>query len=329
MPFPSKKLIVLSMTLLLSACNEGPAPTPESTAKAQTEVTNKEPAPIPYPAPAASEAATTTTPQKASLDDPNVVVIVNGTPVTKPMYAAFHQQWRQARQGAKGDTPQEQMAILNELVNSMLIMQDAEAQGFDKKPEVAELLKLLRTRALAEMSVANFVQQQQISDDDLKKIYDERYGGNQQQEFKARHILLDSEDEAKAVIKELGSGADFVALAKSKSTGPSASQGGDLGWFDSTQMVKPFADAVAAMENGKYSTTAVKTQFGWHVILREDSRETAPPAFEEVQNTLLDGKRRELVMSYLTGLRKKAAIQIRPPAQQPDAANAAPSAPAH
>jgi len=307
MQFSLKKLIILSMIPLLSACNEGADSIPQPTAKPPSDIANKKPAP--------------TTAQKASLDDPNVVVIVNGTPVTKPMYAAFHQQWRRAKQGAKGDTPQEQMAILNELVNAMLIVQDAEAQGFDKKPEVAELLKLLRMRALAEMSIANFVQQQQISNDDLKALYDKRYGSKQQQEFKARHILLKSEDDAKAVIKELDNGADFIALAKTRSTGPSASQGGDLGWFDATQMVKPFSDAVAAMETGAYSKTPVKTQFGWHVILREDARESSPPSFEDVQNTLMDGKRRELVMSYLTKLRKKADIQIRPPAQKSGDAN--------
>jgi len=310
MQFSSKKLIVLSMTLLLSACNEGTDPTPQATTKTAPELTNSTPASA--PAPMAS--AEPVTAQKANLDNPDVVVIVNGSPVTKSMYAAFHQQWRQARQGAKGDTQQEQMAILNELVNAMLIVQDAEAQGFNEKPEVEVLLNLLRTRALAEMSIANFVQQQQISDDDLKKLYDERHG-SKQQEFKARHILLTSEEEAKNVIKELEDGADFSELAKTKSTGPSASQGGELGWFDSTQMVKPFADAVSAMKDGAHSTLPVETQFGWHVILREDSREASPPAFEEVQQTLLDEKRRELVMEYLTGLRKKADIQIKPPAQ--------------
>jgi len=310
MQFSSKKLIVLSMTLLLSACNEGTDPTPQATTKTAPGLTNSTPASAPAPMATAEPVAA----QKANLDNPDVVVIVNGSPVTKSMYAAFHQQWRQARQGAKGDTQQEQMAILNELVNAMLIVQDAETQGFNEKPEVEVLLNLLRTRALAEMSIANFVQQQQISDDDLKKLYDERHA-SKQQEFKARHILLASEEEAKNVIKELGDGADFTELAKTKSTGPSASQGGELGWFDSTQMVKPFADAVIAMKDGAHSILPVNTQFGWHVILREDSREASPPTFEEVQQTLLDEKRRELVMEYLTGLRKKADIQIKPPAQ--------------
>ncbi len=201
MQFSSKKLIALSITLLLSACNKEANQPPSPVEKMQSAVTNS--------ATTATE-STTATKQKASIDDPDIVVIVNESPVTKNMYAAFHQQWRRARQGAKGDTPQEQMAILNELVNAMLIAQDAEAQGFNKKPEVALLLNLLRTRALAEMSIANFVQQQAISDDDLKKLYDKRYGNMQQQEFKAKHILLKSEEAANDVIKALADGADFT-----------------------------------------------------------------------------------------------------------------------
>ncbi len=320
-----KKLIVLSMTLLLSACNEGTDSVPQLPAKAAAEVAKT--APAPAPAPKTDPATTPAVTPKATLDDPNVVVIVNGVAVTKPMYGVFHQQWRKAKQGAKGDTPQEQMAILNELVNAMLIVQDAEAQNFDKKPEVVELLRLLRMRAIAEMSLAHFVQQQQISDDDLKALYDKRYGNAQQQEFKARHILLKSEEDAKAVIKELDDGRDFIELAKAKSTGPSASQGGDLGWFDATQMVKPFSDAVMAMETGTYTAAPVKTQFGWHVILREDARKTEPPSLEEVREALLNEKRRELVMTYLTGLREKATIQVRPPAQKPDNTDATTSTP--
>ncbi len=319
-PLP-KKLIVLTIAVLLSGCNEGTDSVPQITTKAATEVIKQEPAPE-----AGNAATAPAASQKATLDDPDVVVIVNGSPITKSMYAIFHQQWRQARQGTKGDTPQEQMAILNELVNAMLIVQDAEAQGFDKKPEVAELLNLLRMRALAEMSIANYVQQQPISSDELKELYDKRYGDRPQQEFKARHILLASEEDAKAVIKELDGGADFAELAKAKSTGPSASQGGELGWFDSTQMVKPFAEAVMAMENGTHSTAPVKTQFGWHVIFREDAREISPPDLGEVRDTLMNERRRELVMSYLTELRKKADIQIRPPAQKADDTNTAAAA---
>ncbi len=314
MPPLSRKSIALGIALLLSGCNEGTNSVPQVATKTTTETTKPEP--VAAPAPPAAPAAL----PRATLDDPDVLVIVNGTPVTKSMYGAFHQQWRRARQGAKGDTPQEQMAILNELVNAILLVQEAEAQGFDKKPEVAELLNLLRMRALAEMFIASQIQQQPVSSDELQTLYDKHYGDRPHQEFKARHILLASEEEAKEVIEALDGGAEFTELAKTRSIGPSAAQGGELGWFDATQMVKPFAEAVMAMENGTHSTTPVKTQFGWHVILREDARDLSPPSLQEVQETLMNERRRELVMSYLTALREKADVQIRPPARQADGA---------
>ena len=295
MRLPPMLPLLLTLGLFLSACGEAP-----STAK---PAAGEGPEPKPGPA------------KQASLDDPDVVVLVNGAPVTKAMYSAFYQQWLRARQrrGADSDSPQEQLAVLNELVNAMLIVQDAEAQGFDKKPEVSVMLELLRTRALAEMSMAERLQKAGLSDQDLKKLYDERYGGQTQKEFKARHILLDTEEEAKAVIAELQGGADFIGLARQRSVGPSASQGGDLGWFGPAQMVKPFADAVAALDNGSYSKTPVHTDFGWHVILREQSRETPPPSFNDVRRELLEEKRRELFSEYIGDLRDKADIQIKTP----------------
>ena len=98
-------------------------------------------------------------------------------------------------------------------------------------------------------------------------------------EFKARHILVETQSEANSIVAELEGGANFAELAKTKSTGPSGPNGGDLGWFSPNQMVQPFSQAVAALEDGAFSKTPVQTQFGWHVILREDSREATPPTF--------------------------------------------------
>ena len=105
-------------------------------------------------------------------------------------------------------------------------------------------------------------------------------------EYKASHILLETEDDAKAVIAELGKGANFSDLAKKKSVGPSATHGGDLGWFKPDEMVEPFARAVEELKNGEYTKTPVKSDFGWHVILREDSREVPPPSYEQMREQL-------------------------------------------
>ncbi|VAX08926.1 hypothetical protein MNBD_GAMMA26-2181 [hydrothermal vent metagenome] len=315
------KLLLITLTgLLLAACSEEPPATTQ-----QVQVAEEQATPVSAPAPdQVPTAAPTPTPdaikvpeKKPSLDDPDVMVIVNGTPVSKAMYAVFFQQWSHARQGATGETSDEQVAILNELINAMLLTQEAEANGFDKRPEVAALLTLLRTRALTEMSVANYVQQRQITEHELRELYDKHVNNLPREEFKARHILLDTEEDAIAVITELTGGVDFIELAKTHSTGPSAPQGGDLGWFSATQMVRPFANAIIALQNGSHSTAPVKTEFGWHVILREESRNASPPTFAEVQDQILEAKQREVVVAYVKELRDKADIQLRPPATAP------------
>ncbi len=319
--------LLLTLGLFLSACSdEPPASKPANKqTQAAAESTVPEPKPEPESSPAPEQASE---PKKeASLDDPNVVVLVNGVAATKPMYAAFYQQWLRTRKRREtsSNTPQQQMAILNELVNSMLIVQEAEAQGFDKRPEVSIMLNLLRTRAITEMAVADYVRQNPVSEQDLKKLYEERFGTETRKEYKASHILVNTEEEAKGVITELDNGADFIELAKQRTVGPSGPQGGDLGWFGPAQMVKPFADAVDTLEDGSHSKTPVQTQFGWHIILREESRETSPPAFKDVQNELLQEKHREILMGYIGGLRNKADVQIKTPEPSTDMHGGAPT----
>src|SRR5690606_13747347 len=126
-----------------------------------------------------------------------------------------------------------------------------------------------------------------LSDEEMQKAYQQHLAESPAgEEVKARHILLDSEEDAKAVIEELNKGGDFQQLARDRSTGPSAPQGGDLGWFSKDQMVEPFSDAAFQMRPGDYSKAPVKTQFGWHVILVEDRREKPAPSFEEVEAEL-------------------------------------------
>ncbi len=111
------------------------------------------------------------------------------------------------------------------------------------------------------------------------------------------------------MIAELDKGADFATLTKKKSSGPSAENGGDLGWFSTDQMVKPFSDAASKLEKGSYSKTPVKTQFGWHVILLEDARLVNPPPFDEVKAQIRVGLQNKLIEAYISDLRKTAKIE--------------------
>ena len=122
-------------------------------------------------------------------------------------------------------------------------------------------------------------------------------------EFKARHILVETQGEAQDLITQLDGGADFAELVKEKSTGPSGPSGGDLGWFPPDRMVPEFSSAVVELEDGAYTKSAVQTQFGWHVILREDSRESTPPPFETMRDVLRQRVESSKLQDYIEGLR--------------------------
>lgn len=135
-------------------------------------------------------------------------------------------------------------------------------------------------------------------------------------EISARHILVESEEDARKLIEELNGGADFTELAREHSTGPSSVQGGDLGYFTEEQMVPEFATAAFGMEAGTYSADPVQTQFGWHVVRVEDHRLQEAPAFEEVQDQMQEEVRREALAEAVAELREGAAIEILEAAEQ-------------
>jgi len=206
--------------------------------------------------------------------------------------------------GAQGELSAEQREqFRNEVADLYLLAEEAEAAGLDKDPEVAAQIKLQRMSTLASALAGNYLEENPPTEVELRAEYNAQVAGYQPQQYKARHILVETEDEASAVIAELDGGADFAELAKEKSTGPSGPNGGDLGWFPPDSMVKPFSDAVVALEDGNYTSEPVQTQFGWHVILREDSRETEAPSFEEVKDRLAPVVEQKKLQAYLDGLR--------------------------
>lgn len=173
-------------------------------------------------------------------------------------------------------------------------------------------LELQRRSVLAQAVIKNYIEDNEITDEQVRAEYDRQIKEfPAPAQYKARHILLETEDAAKAVIAELDGGADFAELATEKSTGPSGPKGGDLGWFDASAMVAPFSEAVVAMENGKYSATPVQTQFGWHVILREDDRQAEPPAFEELKDRLRQTMEQQAFQDYFNALKAEATLEIK------------------
>lgn len=272
-------------------------------------------------APLAAQEAAAPAAVPAVVDANHVLMTVNGFEVTPQVFQAY----RQLRQRAEPSDPrQAQIMILNELVNILMVSQDAEARELDKKPENALLNDMSRRIAMTEMAVQEVGENFTVTDEMLQKAYDEAFA-NQPKEYKARHILVKEEAKAREVIAELDNGGSFEELAKANSTGPTGARGGDLGWFSLSTMVKPFADAVSAMDKGSYTKEPVQTQFGWHVILLEDVRDPVPPKMEEVRDQLEVKLKQEALTTYVTGLRDKADIKVMEPAQ-PEAA-AQPEAP--
>lgn len=220
--------------------------------------------------------------------------------------------------------------LIDELVQRELLVQSAMSKQLQNTPEVIEQLEMARRSLLSQAALKAQLDASPITDADLKAEYDKQIGSQDKTEYKARHILVKTEDEAKAIIAQLdkAKGKGFEALAKKHTTDPSGKDsGGDLGWFGAKQMVAPFSAAVAALEKGKYTATPVQTQFGWHVILREDSREQTPPPFDSVKEQLRPMVQRSKIEAMLKTLKDQAKVEILY-VEQPAPAAAVPAEPA-
>jgi peptidyl-prolyl cis-trans isomerase C len=239
-------------------------------------------------------------------DSSPVLATVNGVPITQNTLN-FHQQQRNTRR--PGDPIGEEQ-LLQEIINLELMHQQAQQSGIDRRPEIAIQLAHQRRGFLASVAVQQYAASNPVTEDAIRALYDEHFGSGDQ-EFKARHILVETEDQAREIITALDEGGDFAALAREHSTDPMGANGGDLGWFAPGQMVKPFAEAAAQLETGRYSQEPVQTQFGWHVILLEDRRETTPPAYEEMYEQLRMMAQNQQLQQYLEQVQQEASIEIK------------------
>jgi peptidyl-prolyl cis-trans isomerase C len=235
------------------------------------------------------------------------VATVNGVAVPQSRLDFMMQQ--QAARGTP-DNEQSRAMMRDELVNREVIAQEAQRAGLTRNPEVQTQLDLARQEVMVGAYIRDWVRKHPITDDDIQKEYDRAKAQTGGKEYKARHILVETEDQAKGVIAELKKGGKFDELAgkNSKDSG-SAQRGGDLDWNVPGTFDRQFADALVNLEKGKYTETPVRTRFGFHVIQLDDVRPVKFPALAEVkpriQQQLVQGKIQELVQ----GLRAKAKIE--------------------
>jgi peptidyl-prolyl cis-trans isomerase C len=259
---------VAAITLLLTACGKGQQPA----------------------APAADKPAV------------KPVAVVDGTAISREAYDDYLKGLLRGKPAADV-TADEKNQVLDQMINMQLIAAQAEKDGLDKDPEVATRIALLRTQILADAAAQKYVKSNEPSDAELHTAYD---AATDKTEYHASHILVPTKEKAEQLIKKLNKGAKFEDVAKAESTDNSKANGGDLGWFTLARMVKPFGDAVKALKKGDITTEPVQTQYGWHIIKLEDTRD-AP--FDQFKGQLTNGIMQKKFQGYIENLKKTAKIE--------------------
>lgn len=234
------------------------------------------------------------------------LAIVNGKKVPSSRVDVMVKQM--VAQGQQ-DSPQLRAMIKEELINREILIQEADKMGLGNNAEVKNQLEIARQSIVIRSLVADFLKKNPVKDADIQAEYDKFKAQAGDKEYHARHILVEKEDEAKAIIAKLKSGSKFEDLAKQSKDPGSAARGGDLDWAAPASYVKPFSDAMVALQKGQITETPVQSQFGFHVIKLEDVRAAKIPTLEEVKPQISESLQQKKLQAFQQELRKKAKIQ--------------------
>lgn len=235
------------------------------------------------------------------------VPTVNGKQLPKPLIDAAVAA---AIERGQPDSAELRQGIYDNLVTLELLDQAAQKAGMDKRSEVAAQIQLARATTLANAYVANYVKNHPISDAVIQREYDKaRSQAANEKEYRARHILVDSREQAQKIIDKLKKGDKFEELAKESKDEGSKASGGELGWVSPKGLVKPFAEAMVALKKGEITQTPVKTDFGYHVIELEDIRDVQIPSLEAVKAQFQRELQQRQVSELIAQLRKNATIK--------------------
>src|ERR1700723_3582462 len=230
------------------------------------------------------------------------VAIVDGTPISRDAYDDYLKGLLRGKP-VTDVTAEEKNQVLDQMINMQLIAAQAEKDGMEKDPDVATRVALLRTQILADAAAQKYVKNNKPSDQELHAAYDV---ATDKTEYHASHILVPTKEKAVLLIKKIKGGAKFEDVAKTESTDNSKANGGDLGWFTTARMVKPFGDAVKTLKKGETTNDPVQTQYGWHIIKLIDTRD-AP--FDQMKGQLGNVIMQKKFQDYIDGLKKNAKIE--------------------
>lgn len=233
--------------------------------------------------------------------------LVNGVSIPQ---ARVDLRVKMAAAQGQSDSPELRKAIRDDMISLEVLAQEAKKAGMDKDPDVIQQTELAGQSVLVGAFVQDYAKKHQVTDDQLKQEYDKLKVNLGKSEYNVRHILVDSEDEAKAIITQLGKKGKFdkIASEKSKDAG-SAAQGGSLGWAVPSNFVPPFANALLNLKKGAYTKEPVKSQYGWHIIKLDDVRELKIPSFDELKPQIQQRMQQQAIQEYIADLRSKAKIE--------------------
>lgn len=233
--------------------------------------------------------------------------IVNGKAVPKARMDALAQQLAAA---GRPVTPEMQGQLRDEIVAREVFMQEAQKQGLDATEDYKNQLELARQAILIRALFENYRKTNPVSDADVKAEYDKFVAANGGKEYKARHILVETEDQAKKIMADLKKGAKFEDIAKKQSKDPgSGANGGDLDWANPANFVPEFSEAMIKLKKGETTPAPIKTQFGWHIIRVDDIRQAQLPKMEDIKPQITQQLQQQRLQKYQEDLRAKAKIE--------------------
>jgi len=235
------------------------------------------------------------------------VAVVNGKAIPNTKLEAAVQQY--TAQSRQPDSPELRDAIKKELVAREVLLQEAMKQGVGMRPDVQGELDKARTQIMINVMMRDFLKKNPVTDAEIKKEYDSSKAAVGGKEYRARHILVETEKEANDIIAKLKGGAKFEDLAKGTKDTGSAANGGDLGWSAPGSYVPEFSQAMVALKPGELTAAPVKSQFGYHIIRLEEVRDAQFPPLEEVKDQVAESIKQRKLIAFRDGLMNKAVVK--------------------
>src|SRR5581483_9987531 len=237
-------------------------------------------------------------------DTSPTLATVNGTAITQNFFDFYIKAI--AGKPASSLSPDQHSQALDNLIRAELVAQQAQKDGVDQNPDTRDMLELTRLNVLQQTMSERYLKDKKPTEQELRAEYETQVANLPKTEYHARHILVATEPFAQKVVERLEKGAKFEDIAKQESMDSSKDNGGDLGWFTPDRMVKGFADAVTSLKPGEYTHKPVQTQYGWHVIQLVDTRDLAPPPFDQVKQRLEQMIQAKKFKAYTDDLLKNA-----------------------